>query len=292
MRYNIILFAVIAAAILLNACTTDINLHLDSVAPQLVVDGTVTTDTMAHTVWLKKTSPYFSNAAAQPVSGAKVTLSDGNTTITLAEDSSNPGAYKTPAGYYGVAGRTYSIDISNVDIDADGTTEEYTASSTINKAPPVEKIDVVASRLFSRDVWEVKLWMQDDPAVANYYLARIYRNSVCVSDSINEWGITDDEFFNGVYLKNETIMFFSSEKKDEQLESGDAVMLELCGITQDYMNFISEVKEEYRGRNPLFGGQPANIRTNVVQLRPNGVPNAAHGYFAAYSVTRSRTIYR
>jgi len=41
----------------------------------------------------------------------------------------------------------------------------------------------------------------------------------------------------------------------------------------------------------LFGGQPANIRTNIKQLMPVNSKTRPHGYFAAYPVSRANTIY-
>jgi hypothetical protein len=282
----------IVAALILVACTTDIDIKLDGVKPALVVDGCVTTDTVAHTVYLKKTSDYFSNKAAAVVSGAKVTLNDGIATVTLTEDPSVKGAYKTPSDYYGVVGRTYTLTITDVDVDGDGTTETYTATSQIARRPLLEKISVEKSHIFSEDMWAVKIWMQEPATEKNYYMGRLYRNNVCVSDSIQEWGVTNDEFFSGTYLNGTTYMYFSSEKKDEILQSGDLITLEMSGITEDYKDFVDEASTEFWGRNPLFGGQPSNIRTNVKLVSPSGTSTTPHGYFAAYSTIRSSTVYK
>lgn len=282
----------IVTAIFLSACTTDININLGSVTPGLVVDGCVTTDTMAHTVYLTKTSDYFSDKAAAVVSGAKVTLSDGSSTITLTEDNANKGAYKTPSGYYGVVGRTYTLNISNVDVDGDGVSETYTASSTIQTRPPLEKINVEKTVLFNKDMWAVNIWVQEPANEKNYYMGRLYKNGVCVTDSIQEWGVTNDEFFSGVYLNNVTFMYFNSDKSDEILHNGDQVTFEINGITEDYMGFIKEADDEFKGHNPLFGGQPANIRTNISLVSPSGAATSPHGYFAAYSTARATTTYK
>jgi len=272
-------------------CTTDITLDLNGATPELVVEGVITTDTMAHSIHLKKTSHYFSNLPAEAISGAVVNLSDGISTITLIEDGLKKGYYNTPTDYYGVAGRTYTITIDNVDVNADGITERYSASCPISQVIPIDSIEVKKERLFQSDMWAIKAWFQDPAEKSNYYLIRNYRNDISVSDSIQEWGITDNEFFKGKYLMSETMIYFSSTKKDEKLVQGDKVTLELCSITKDYMGFIQEAQEEFMGRNPLFGGQPANIRTNVKQLLPLNGKAIPHGYFAAYSVFRTSTIY-
>ena len=290
MKMNKILAGLILAT-LFSSCTTDITLNLNGATPELVVEGVITTDTMAHSIHLKKTSHYFSNVPAEAISGATVTLSDGLTTITLLEAELKKGFYQTPSNYYGIEGRTYTLIIDNVDVNGDGVNERYSASCPIARVIPIDSIEVKKERLFQNDMWAVKAWFQDPAGESNYYLVRNYKNDISVSDSIQEWGITDNEFFKGKYLIGETMMYFSSTKKDEKLQTGDKVTLELCSITKDYMGYIQEAQDEFRGRNPLFGGQPANIRTNIKQLLPLKGKAIPHGYFAAYSVFRSNTIY-
>jgi len=90
MKLKYIILALLSAT-LFTACTTDLTLDLKGTTPELVVEGTMTTDAMAHSVSLKKTSNYFANAAAVMVSGAVVTLGDGQNTITLVEDAVKKG---------------------------------------------------------------------------------------------------------------------------------------------------------------------------------------------------------
>lgn len=293
MRYlqYILLTTLIACGVV--ACTTDIDLKLEGTAPMLVVDGCITTDTLAHGIFLQRTTDYFANSPVPGVAGATVTLSDGVRTITLAESTLKPGLYQTPADYYGLSGRTYTLHITGVDVNVDGVKEEYEASSVLNDVPVPDDVTLEEVRLFGRQMWALKSSFQDPKGVKNYYLFRNYLNGKCVSDTINEWGITADEFFDGSYLKDETIMYYSSTKTDEKVVAGDTATLELCGITEGYLNFINDVVKEYRGRNPMFGGQPANIRTNIRQLSPSVTTSKApRGYFAAYSVRRMSVVYK
>jgi hypothetical protein len=291
MRLNYYISAIIAA-LTLAACTTDIDIKLDGATPSLVVDGCVTTDTVAHTVLLKKTADYFSNKAASAVSGATVTLNDGTTTITLAEDPSVKGAYKTPSNYYGVANRTYKLTITNIDIDGDGVKETYEANCQIASRPLLERISVEKTEIFNKDMWAVKVWGKSQANEKNYYMGKLYKNNVCVSDSIQEWGMSNDEFIKDTYLNGITYMYFSSDKKDEILHDNDLIEFEFSGVTEDYKRFVDEAAAEFWGRNPLFGGQPSNIRTNVRLISPSGVSTSPHGFFAAYSIARASVVYK
>lgn len=282
---------IVLLATLFTACTTDINLNLQGTTPELVVEGSITNDVMAHVIQLKKTANYFSNEAAEMVSGATVTLNDGFKTITLTENASDKGNYLTPADFFGVVGRTYTLTIDNVDVNGDGVKEEYTASCLMNSVPHIDSLDVKKEWIFQTNMWAVKIWMQDPADETNYYLIKTYCNNKLISDSIQKWGISTDEYYNGKYLVGETFAYFSTRKNNEKLKTGDRVMLELSGITKDYYDFINEAQTEYNGRNPLFGGQPANIRTNIKQVLPVNGTNNPHGYFSAYSVTRAETVY-
>lgn len=274
-------------ALMLASCTTDIDLKLDGTSPMLVVDGVITTDTMAHSVYLQRTTDYFSNTAVPGISGATVALTDGLTTITLTESTQKKGLYLTPDTYYGVPGRTYTLHISGVDVDSDGVKEQYQAASQMQKVPMIDNVSLEEKELFGNKMWALKASFQEPGNEQNNYLMRNYHNGKLVSDTITEWGVTNDEFFNGVYLNNATMMYYSSTKNDENIAKGDTVMLEICGITKEYLNYIDQVVTEYRGHNPMFGGQPANILTNVKQLSPTvETSKGPRGYFAAYAVRR------
>jgi hypothetical protein len=290
--YFIKYFIATLVAVVLIGCTQDITIDLGHVDAELVVDGFVNTDTTAHTIYLTKSAYYYANKPAEGVSGATVKLSDGTSTITLTENPSKKGAYQTPANYYGVVGRTYTLFISNVDINGDGVKEEYTASSTIPTQFHLDKISVHKTVYMKNDAWIVSVWMQDPPVERNNYLVKLYRNNVCVTDSIQEWGYTVDGIFNGYQLQEQQMIRFSGGKPDEVLHDGDKVTLEVSDITEDYLYFIGDVVSEFWGRNPMFGGQPSNIRTNVKQTLPAGAKQNAHGYFAAYSTARASTVYK
>ncbi len=283
--------AIFTVITLLSSCTEEIKIDLSNTEPELIVDGYISTDTLGYPISLKKTANYFSNDTTEKVTGAVITLSDGNTAINLTEELT--GIYYTPTGFYGKTGHTYTLSIRNVDVNNDGVMETYTSSCTLNAVPPIDSMKVEKKKVFFQDAFAVRISMQEPGNINNYYLFRILKNNSYVTKSITEWGITDDEFFSGKYLVNESVMYlFPEDNPDEDLKAGDKVKVEMCGITKDYLSFINEVQEEYRGRNPLFGGQPANIRTNIKRVFPESTNGkGARGYFAAYAVSWKETEY-
>ena len=80
---------------LLVGCTAPININLDSSATRLVIYGEVTTDTCVQQVSLSKSAEYFSNKPVEPVSGAHVTIQEGNNVYVLTESATTPGTYET-----------------------------------------------------------------------------------------------------------------------------------------------------------------------------------------------------
>lgn len=261
------------------SCTERIDIKLDDSYTCLVVDGQITSDTVAHCIKLTKTTSYFHNQVALAVSGALVQISNEDSIIVLIENPVNSGIYKTPENYYGEIGKLYSLYIDNVDINNDGTTESYQASDNMNNVNQIDSIDVAYQEDW--EGWEVKVWAWEPPST-DFYIFKVYKNGVLLTDSIIEYWVQDDAFFNGNYTNGITSQFLSDNKDNELTEIGDTVIFEINSISEEYYKFILEVQTEIYGSNPLFSGPPANIRTNI--------SNGALGFFSAYSLARAETI--
>jgi hypothetical protein len=268
-------------AVSLWSCTERIEVKVDSTYTRLVVEGYVTTDTAAHWVRLSTTSDYFYNRPSPQVSGASVSIDDGERTYYLAESDSLPGTYYTDPGFYGIPGRTYTLKILDVDIDGDGVGEEYTASSALNPVNPIDSISLRYFDAFGVTGYEVQVYAWDPPK-RDWYAFRVRKNGVLLTDTLYELIVQNDDFFNGNYTYGITSQFLSNDKPDEVVKVGDTVTFEINGITEDYYHFIMEAQSQIFGQSPLFSGPPANIRSNL--------DNGAIGYFTAYSVRTSSTV--
>jgi hypothetical protein len=283
MKFTIIAAGAALFLSIFSSCTEEYPIDLSGIEPILVVQGAISSDTMAHTVVLSKSADYFSNKPFEGVSNASVTISDGTNIFVLQEDTNKKGYYRTAKDVHGVAGRTYSLAISNVDVNGDGKNETYTASCELKAIPAIDSIEVEKIKRFGNYHWYIKMTAKDPGETQDFYMMKVCKNDILVTDSIEEWGFTDDEFFNGKQLQSLDVMALSDKKADEIVKENDKITLEMYSITKDYEKYINEVLEELQGRNPLFGSAPANPRTNI--------SNGASGYFAAYSVTRSSTRY-
>jgi hypothetical protein len=264
--------------LLIISCVERIDIELDDGSVRLVVDGQITTDTMSHAVLLSKTTSYYYNQPAPDVTGALVQISDGTTSITLNENA--PGVYRTDPSVFGVPGKTYTLDIK-LAVQVGGYTD-YRAISTLYPVSHLDSVSLVFHSDWSDDgIWEVKCYVQD-PLTEDFYRFMISKNLEMITDSLNEWFVTDDRFFNGNYAYGAPIAYLQQGKNDEVLKNGDTVTVEMNSIGADYASFIWETQSEVRGSNPLFSGPPANVKGNI--------SNGAFGFFAAYSVSRADVV--
>lgn len=269
---------ILLLSLLGGSCTERIDIKLDESYTRLVVDGSVTTDAKAHRVVLSKTSDYYYNKPPEMVEGAIVSISENGKIYELAESS--PGIYCTDSSFYGIAGHTYILNIElNVAI---GGGTEYSATSTIDPIAEVDSIGLEFHPEWSEyGIWEVKCYVLDPPTT-DYYRFLISKNSKMVTDTLYEWIVTDDKFFNGNYTNGASIGFLDQGVPEQWLISGDTVTAEVNSIGKEYADFISEAQSEIWGSNPLFSGPRSNVKGNI--------SNGAVGFFAAYSISRAVAI--
>ena len=274
--------------VLLSSCTEEINIPLDSTYTRLVVDGSITTDTTAHKVRLTKSGDALYKDPVQPVSNALVVITDGSNNFVLHENPDDKGVYETDPTVYGEPGKTYTLNISNVDIDNDGINEEYTASSAIHAINPIDSITVLYEGSNPDYAgWMINLYGREIGGGRNFYLMKALINDVMVTDSTNEFTyLSDNTGFVGQYYNGFPVYMLQKDKKDEVVNNGDKITLEMDGITEDYFNFINDYIQEYYPKIPIFSGPSANISTNI---QPK---DKAVGFFAAYSVQRASYIYK
>ncbi|MDQ2178385.1 DUF4249 domain-containing protein [Marinifilum sp. D714] len=275
--------------IIFSSCTEEINVDVDSGETRLSVEAAVTSDLTKHHVILKETSDVFFNQDAIPVRSAKITVTDGNTIYNYQE--TKPGYYESEDAFAGKPGNTYSLSITNVDVNKDGTLEEYLASSTMK---PTYLIDSIKMHFdpdyesYDEDVdkgpfWLVSLYMKDDIKTEDYYGFACRINDVMVHDTITEILVQKDTYFNGETSKGVDVGEFNQEKPDEILKDNDIITLETYAISEEYYDFVSQLQELDEGQN-MFSGPPGNITSNI--------SNGAIGFFAVYSITRTNIVHR
>lgn len=280
MKYRFIYIIVLILGIF-SSCTEKVEMDLEVVGDtKLVVFAEITNDVKAHEVHLTTTASYFHNQKIPAVSNAIVHIDDGVGNIELTEDLEREGVYLTPDDYFGVAGRTYKLQISNVDADEDGDFEAYNAETIMKPSAPVDSVNVKYNSRW--DGWEVSLFSYDLAETKDWYLFKVYKNGVLYTDTITDYWLTDDKFFNGNSIDGPMVQYFD-EDEGEIVEVGDTITLELAGITEEYYYFVNDVHQETYEKVPLFSGPAANVKGNI--------SNGALGFFCVMDVSRGSTIY-
>jgi len=282
------IISIFILSIIATGCTETIdNIQLDSTRPRLVVEGYISTDTTRQMVRLSKLGDALMKDPVQVISNALITISDGTSTFGLTEDQTRKGTYFTSPDVFGVVGRTYTLRIKNVDINNDQVMEEYSAQSLLKQLNPIDSIHLVYNTS-NPDFksWSVNLYSMDPGNGRNFYLFKVRKNNVLLTDSVFKYSIADNYSFEGKYFDGFPVYSIREDRKTEKLTPGDTVTLEMYGITEDYYSFIYSYITDYYPKVPIFSGPSANIPTNIKPVED------AVGVFAAYSIKRKSVIYR
>jgi len=282
-KYIILIMTVVS-------CTERIDIKTNDAPPRLVVYGYITTDTMKHSVRITRSAGYFTTDSPEGVSHATVTISDDDgKQIPLAECDTVPGLYQTAADVYGEEGKTYTLDVA-LDFNGDDIPEHYRSSAYLTYINYIDSVGLQASAIFKNRV-EVLLYAQDLPE-ENFYSIFVAINDSVVNPTINRFFIMDDVLFNGQYINGIACYYLNQnpdaeERTDEILHIGDKVTLNINAISKEYTTFIGDVQSEIRGSNPIFGGPPANVGTNI-RCTDGDIP--VSGFFTAFPSRYASTV--
>jgi len=283
---NILRGLSLSILVILSACTEKINLNLDNSYTRLVVDGSFSTDTAIQVVKLTKSSDFFNSGDAAAVSGAVMTISDGSNIFQLNENPSNTGIYETSTKVAGIIGKTYTLSISNVDIDADNVMEEYHAQSELRSVIPADSLQISREKQpGARDTgWIVKVFAKNVPG-EDWFLFKVKKNQLQLSDSAHKF--TSIAYSDGSqpYFSGSAVFISDGTRAEEKLMNGDTVTLEALGITSAYYQFLVDFVAEYYPKSPIGSGPSSNISTNI------DPKDKAVGFFTAYSVQRISIVY-
>ena len=268
-------------ALIIASCTEKIDIKLQPNYDRIVVDGSISTDTGRFMINLTHTADYFYNAPVPRVTNATVTLSNGDTTVSLVETiPGTSGIYTTDPSFHGTVGKNYTLDVQLP--QPIGGYSFYSATSPIMSVTKLDSTHVIFNPdRGKKGFWEVQVFAQEPGNEVNYYMFTLYRNGILWSDSINKLLVSTDKFINGSYINGLRVFYINNDHPWETLYPGDKITLQMSGITKEYYDYVNEVRSA--GFNiPFFMGPPANVTSNV---NHGGV-----GFFVAYSNSYASTI--
>lgn len=271
------------------ACTERISISTEDAPEHLVIYGYLTNDTTAHSIRITRSAGYFATTTPVGVSNAIVEITSDDTIIRLIEKDGEPGLYQTPPDIFGEEGKSYSLYVS-VDADGDGVAEEFEADTYMPYASTVDSIQLQQSEVFDDEI-EILLYGKIGDNERNYFSFHAYRNQTIVNDSLVGFFIIDDEYIEKKELNGLSCFYLDQEDDRSRLTYGDTVTLRVDILPKDYADFLENAQDQVDGSNPIFGGPPANVETNIRSIvNTNAIPIV--GFFSAFTGTQASTVYR
>ena len=282
----------IVLLVLLSGCSEEVDVHTRSMDRSYLVVEAMLTDRAdrTQTVVLTESIDFFEDERPPVVTGADVSVSDGNETYRYTEFPSGSGRYVGPEGFHGTPGNTYTLSIDAV---VDGKSNHYEAVSTMEERGfEVQAVDYMylgATTPGADSLWTVAVWGQDDPQTNYYYV------SAQLNDAVFPLGLSlvmDDKYFNGqkvVCFPITTLYQTEATRKQygdcgKYLEPGDIFTLNVYSVPQEYYTFYTGFISSSVGASvPMLQSQPANCPTNVTG-------GDAVGFFVACSSSSASVV--
>lgn len=283
-RFFFTLFTVFFIAV---SCTERIDIRVGDAPSRVIIYGYITSDTMQHSIRITRSAPFFSTESPQGISNAIVTISDDNgRIIPLHESLFESGLYLTASDVYGEEGKTYTLNVLLENGD------EYRATAFMHHVVgEIDSIGLEVSPIFPTMV-QVLVYASDVGDENNFSFFVAINDSI-VNSTIDEFWVVPGEFFNAENMEGIGVPVFilrqnpEHETRNEVLNIGDKVTLTINAISPEFTTFISNVQSEIGGSNPIFGGPPANVPTNIVS---SSGATSALGFFTAFASRRAYTI--
>jgi len=253
---TIVRYHFIFSLMLLASCTKVINVDLNSVSPNIVIEGNLNDGPGPYQVKLTQTVNFSDPNFFPPVTAAIVQITDVTAGYTDSLTEGVPGTYTTKNLTDGVPGHQYQLFVSS-----NGQT--YTASSTMPLPVTLDSVSFYSSSIFGETRTNAVANFQDPADIANYYTFTEFVNGQKVDRTFD----FNDRLSNGKYVR---LQLFN----DSTINPGDKVRIEMHCVDNpvwQYFNTLGQAK----GNNSQ-SITPANPVSNI--------SNNALGYFSAQTI--------
>jgi len=271
------------------SCIDRIDIRTEASSPRLVIYGYITTDMTQHAIRITRSSGFFEKNKPEVISHATVSISYDGGVFELKESSEEPGLYLTSADVYGIAGKTYKLNVT-LDFDNDGTPETYEAESYLPFPATLDAVQVQTTNLMGENLLKVLIWGSLPEESSNNFSFQLLRNGVVLNDSLRGFRYTRDDYVADNKFSYLPVFILNPEREKYKFLPGDTIAVQVGSITAEYATFMQTAQREMHGPIPIFGGPPANIATNIRCLTPDKKIGIS-GFFTAYSKHSAFTIY-
>ncbi|GAA4241330.1 MULTISPECIES: DUF4249 domain-containing protein [Winogradskyella] len=243
------------------SCEDVIDVNLNEAEPRLVIEASINwlknTPGNEQSIKLSLSAPFF-DESVPPANGATIQITDNNNNTFNFIEEGNTGIYKN-TNFIPVIDEDYYLTITY-------NGEVYTATETLKSVVPIDYVEQINDGGFSGEDIEIKTYFTDPANIDNYYFFE-YTSDIPVIPTLD---VLDDEFIDG----NQIFAYYT----EEDLESGDEVIMRHFGISEQYYEFMVILLQQGsdQGGGP-FETQPATVRGNCINT--TNADNYPFGYF-------------
>jgi len=252
-----ILIAILFPALLFYSCQKTVTLDLNTIPPQIVIQGEVTNATGPYSVTINQSVNFYANNTFPPVSGAVVKISD-NQGVTDSLTETVPGTYITHV-LQGKPGNTYTLSVFALKT-------AYSAVSTMPAPVPLDSVTFQSTKRFGSTRITAIANFQDPPGVKNYYQ---------FFETINGTPFTRDIFVFSDRLSDGRYINDNLRMDSAYLQRFDQLQVRMNCIDVNIYNYFNQLDQSSGGGVFNTTASPANPVSNI--------SNGAYGYFSAHT---------
>lgn len=252
---------------LISGCEKQTNWELQNKSRSLiVVDGMITDEMKKQSI--KITWPVSElNDIPSPVNGAVVSISNGDTVVSLFENPAGSGIYQTNLNYAATAGTAYTLDITY-------NSKHYTAIADMRKNSyfKILKYGKVSNSDKYKIDWVANTYNAD---IAAMYEIQLDWSSVPAYQNKPQAECKATLFFYTLPTIDVSEIF-SPEFEKVTFPAGTKISEKRFAISRQHAEFIRALLSETNWSGGYFDSAPANVPTNLSE--------GAVGFFSACPV--------
>jgi len=260
-----------ACFILATACEEKIDWRLDSGDELLlIVEGSITNQKKAHEVRLSLPAREI-NGEMEPVSGALVSISDGDTVYNLTEEPDSSGLYYTAADVQGVYGKVYTLSI-----EAEGYT--FTASASMDAVTSFQSISTFKAG-DDPELYRLFIAESSEPAVVRLELDWSGVPGYDTLPDAENHAVIYHYTFDAIDVNE----MFPARTDQVLFPPGTEIYAEKWSVSKDYENYLRGMLSETTWNGGVFDVKAGNPESNLSA--------GATGYFNASTVITYSTVF-
>lgn len=261
-RVNISLL--LSVLIIFSSCEKVIDVSLNTAAKKYVIEGTLTDGQGGCRVLISQTGDFNEDNSFESISGATVSITDGDNTISLPEIS--PGIYADSL-VEGVPGKTYTM---HVNING----KVFEASSTMPFRTNMDSLYVTDDFLFGEVRKTPNVEFRDPVGKGNNYRFILYINGVKKKNIY----IVNDDYSDG-NSSSVKLFLFGDDDENKKIKSGDKISVDMLCISPEVYKYWYSLDASATGTNN--SASPANPVSNI--------SGDVLGYFSAHTIQSRMT---